>query len=861
MGASERAALEQGMIERLRRGLPSVIGLALFIGALAVLRQELRAESWHDLVRDFFNTPLVPLILAVLLTVCNYAVLTGYDFLAFAYIGKQLPRPRIVLASFLAYAIANNVGFAMLSGASVRYRFYTRWGVTAEELSRIVFSYAVTFWLGLLLLGGLSLAIGRAPAAIAVQGGAIARPIGWLLVAASLGYIVATLIRREPLRVGPFELPLPRTALAVGQLAISALDWALAASVVYVLLPPSRLSFLGLLGAFVLAQLLGLASHVPGGVGVFEGLMVLQLKPFLSSAMVLPALLAFRAVYYLLPLVVALFVLVADELHQRRAQAARVSELFGRLSEGLAPPLLALFTFLSGALLLFSGATPAAAGRLAFLERILPLGVIEASHFLGSIVGAALLVLSQGLARRLDAAYVLTISAMMTGIVTSLLRGGDYEGALALAVLVMVLHSARDAFDRRAAFFDTRFSPGWIFATLGALGASFWIGSFAFKHVEYSNELWWQFELHGEASRFLRGSIGAAVSLLLFAFARLMAPAPHEVAEPTVGDLDAAKAVIDTQTSTLPYLVFLRDKAMLFDDERKGFLMYGVQGRTWVALGDPVGPPERTPALIRAFLERCDDFDGVPVFYAVRKEQLHKYADFGLTFLKLGEEARIDLAAFTLEGGSARRHRQSLRYIEQAGATFRVVSSAEVPSIMDRLRAASNSWLKEKPGGEKGFSLGFFDADYLSRFPIAIVERGNDIVAFANLWPGPDRVELAVDLMRYRSDAPREVMEGLLVHAMTWGKKEGYRWFSLGMAPLSGFERSPVAQLWTRLGSFLYQHGEAFYHFQGLRAYKEKFHPQWEPRYLVYQGGFRLPRILADVSALVAGGYRKVLLK
>ena len=100
-----------------------------------------------------------------------------------------------------------------------------------------------------------------------------------------------------------------------------------------------------------------------------------------------------------------------------------------------------------------------------------------------------------------------------------------------------------------------------------------------------------------------------------------------------------------------------------------------------------------------------------------------------------------------------------------------------------------------------------------------------------------------------------------LVQVMTWGKAEGYRWFSLGMAPLSGFERSPVAPLWTRLGSFLYEHGEVFYGFQGLRAYKEKFHPQWEPRYLVYPGGFRLPRILADVSALVAGGYRKVLLK
>jgi phosphatidylglycerol lysyltransferase len=849
------------VVERARRALPSLIGLVLFAMALAVLRRELHAASWQALVRDVFNTPLAPLSLAVVLTVGNYAVLTGYDFLAFAYIGKSLSWTRIVLASFLAYAIANNVGFAMVSGASVRYRFYTRWGITAEDISRIVFSYVITFWLGLLLLGGMSLALSHLTDALAFPGSAFARPLGWFFALASAAYVVATFIRREPFRFGRIELPLPRPRLAVAQLAVSAFDWTLAAAVLYVLLPASGLSFLTLLGAFVIAQLVSLVSHVPGGIGVFEGLMVLLLKPFLGSAMVLPPLLVYRAVYYLLPLAVAVIVLVADEWHQRRAQAARVSELLGRMTEQLAPRVLAAFTFLSGVILLFSGATPAASGRLASLERVLPLGVIETSHFLGSVVGAALLVLSHGLARRLDAAYLLTIAAIALGIIASLLKAVDYEEAIALTVVLLVLARARPAFDRRAAFFETRFSAAWIVAIVGALAASFWLGSFAFKHVEFTNELWWQFGRHGEASRFLRGTVGAAVFLVLFVFGRLMAPAPHEVTEPTDTDLDVVKGIMDGQTSTLPHLAFLRDKAMLFDDERKGFVMYGVQGRTWVALGDPVSPLERISDLIRIFLEKCDDFDGVPVFYEVRKEQLHKYADFGLTFVKLGEEARVDLTTLTLEGGRSRRFRQILRHLEKTGSTFRIVCREDVPAIMDQLRTVSDDWLKGKPGGEKGFSLGFFKPDYLSRFPVAVIEQHGDVMAFANVWPGPQRVEISVDLMRYRHNAPEETMEGLLVHVMMWAKTEGYRWFSLGMAPLSGFERSPVAPLWTRLGSFLYEHGETLYHFQGLRAYKEKFHPQWEPRYLVYPGGFRLPRVLADVSALIAGGYRKILLK
>ena len=195
-----------------------------------------------------------------------------------------------------------------------------------------------------------------------------------------------------------------------------------------------------------------------------------------------------------------------------------------------------------------SGATPAAPGRLSFLNRVIPLGVIEVSHFAGSVFGAALLLLSQGLARRLDAAYVLTVLAMLAGIAASLLKGADYEEAIILIAILFVLWRARPAFDRRAALFDTRFSPGWIMAVVAAVGASFWLGLFAFKHVEYSQDLWWQFELQSEASRMLRGTVGAGVTVLLFGFARLIGYAPHEAPTPSDADLSAAAAIISATT-------------------------------------------------------------------------------------------------------------------------------------------------------------------------------------------------------------------------------------------------------------------------------------------------------------------------
>jgi len=841
--------------------LPAVAGLVLFLAALEVLRIELRTVSWAELMADVVRVPRAELALAIALTVVNYVVLTGYDLVAFVYIGKTLPRVRVMLASFLAYAIANNVSFAMLSGASVRYRFYSRWGVTGEEVSRIVFSYSVTFWLGLFALGGLSLVVMPLPMSEQLPAGGLAIIAGWALMLMPFGYLAATVLRRAPLRLWTLALRLPTPRVAVAQLTLSVIDWALAGAVMYVLLPPSALSFLPFMGVFLVSILLGMASHVPGGLGVFEGLMVLLLKPYLTSSQLLPALVVYRAVYYLLPLIVALLVLLADELHQRRGHAARVGAALGRMSDQLTPRVLAAFTFLAGVVLLFSGATPAEAGRLTVLDRVLPLAVIEASHFLASVAGTGLLVLSQGLARRLDGAYYVTATLLVVGITTSLLKGFDFEEAALLFVVLAVLHRARPAFDRRAAFFETRFSAAWTASVIGAIGASIWFGLFAFQHVEYSRELWWQFELQADASRFLRASVGAGVVLLLIALARLMGYAPHEATLPSEADLRDAEKAIAAQSATFPNLAFLRDKALLFDDDRTAFVMYGVQGRTWVALGDPVGPDAQLSTVIRLFLERCRDFGGVPVFYEIAPRHLHRYADFGLTFVKLGEEAKVDLAVFTLEGGHAGKFRQALRRLERERGTFRMIEPPRVPEIMRELHAISDEWLAEKSAAEKGFSLGYFDEAYLLRFPVAVIERDNRIQAFANVWPGAGGVEVSIDLMRHRRDAPNGVMEALFVHLMLWGKQQGYRWFSLGMAPLSGFEQSAVASLWNRIGVFVYEHGESLYNFQGLRAYKEKFNPVWEPRYLACPGGLRLPKILADVSALVAGGYRRIFLK
>jgi phosphatidylglycerol lysyltransferase len=483
---------------------------------------------------------------------------------------------------------------------------------------------------------------------------------------------------------------------------------------------------------------------------------------------------------------------------------------------------------------------------------------MELSHLVGSIAGAALLLLAYGLQRRLDGAYLLTVSLLSTGIVVSLLKGLDWEEAIALAVMLAALLPCRAHFYRKASLTEEWFSPGWIAAIALVLLASVWIGFFSYKHVAYSHELWWKFAFSGDAPRFLRATVGALGVALLFAVARLMRPAPPEPAPADSADLERARPIVEHSLKTYANLALLGDKRFLFSASGEAFIMYAVHGRSWVALGDPVGPPDEMPELVWRFGELCDRHDDWPVFYEVGKESLHLYLDLGLTVLRLGEEARVPLGEFSLEGHERKWLRHVDRKLGNEGCTFEVLPRQAVSEHVVELAGISEAWLTGKSTREKGFSLGFFAPDYLANFPLAIVRHGGRIVAFANVWLSGEREELSIDLMRYLKDAPNGVMDYMFLKLMLWGREQGYRWFNLGMAPLSGMQDRALAPLWMRVGSLIFRHGENFYNFQGIRQYKDKFSPRWEPKYLASPGALALPRIVANVAALIGRGLKGV---
>ena len=825
---------------------------AIFLIALRVISSELRQFHYHAVAAYLDALPWQNLAIAIACTVASYAILASYDVLAIRDAGHPLPLRKTAFGSFVSYAVSNTM--SGLVGGSLRYRLYTAWGLTPAAAARVIAFGIVTFWLGFLSMAGVVLTARPVVGALTA--------IGPLLLIVPAAYVTVVVTRRRQIAIGRWTVAIPSPGIAALQLVLSSADWIFAAGVFHALLPAhSAIAPLTTLAVFLTAQLVGVVSTLPGGVGVFEAAVFALLGAQVPASVLAAALLAYRALYYLAPLAVAGIAVAVQEVARRRQGLTRIGRGVARTLSLFVPPVFSLAVVLAGVVLLASGATPSEAERLGALRGALPLTIVELAHLVGSMAGIGLLLLARGVQRRLDGAWALSSALLVAGIAASLAKGLDYEEAIVLAVILGVLLPCRAYFYRKTALLDEPFSPAWVTAIALAATSTLWLGFFAYRRIAYSHELWWHFSFSGDAPRFLRASIAVAAVALVFSARKLLRPVPRSLPPTSPADVTRAEAIAKSVPSACGFLALLPDKSLLLNAERSAFVMYGVQGRSWVSMGDPAGPPRAARELAWTFFEEADRHNGWPAFYQVRRAYLPLYIELGLRLLKLGEEARVDLTSFALDGGSRKPLRRTLRRLEEEDVAFTMVPPDAVRPLIPELRRVSNDWLAARRTREKSFSLGRFDADYLQRLPLAVVTRGGEIVAFANVWADDLREELTVDLMRHASSAPPGVMDFLFVHLMLHAQSLGYHWFNLGVAPLSGLEARAQGPLWTRLASLGFEHGERYYNFQGLRRYKQKFDPVWEPVFLASAGGMRLPLILADIASLISGSRRGILMK
>lgn len=521
---SEPAAPEPGATSRtavlVRYGTGLLI-LALLAGALLILSRWLEHTSVEDIRQAIRRIDARQLTLAIAAAAVSYWLLTLYDLLALRHLRRAVPYRWVAFTAFTSYAFSHSLGFASIIGATVRYRLYAPRGLGALEVAQVTLFVVTTFMLGLAaVLPVVMLVDPTALKALHVppQGATL---LGTAALAVLAVYATAGFWLRRPLRIFGHAIAFPRPSIAAGQLLLGLCDLALASAVLYFCLPPSdAVTYMDVVVAFGLALVAGIISHVPGGLGVFDAIVLVSLTPEMPGNDVMAGLLVFRLIYYLAPLILAGVMFGALEAFQARHRISRVSRTLSAPISPAVPLVLAACTFITGAFLLFSRATPQESLPAPFDAAALPL--VEMSHFTGSVVGVLLILLAHAIQRRLHAAWVLSLVLLAVGCLSSLLMGGDWREAIVPGLIFLALLPARGEFHRRGNLLGNPLPSSWFVATGVALASAFWLGLFSYKHVDFSDELWWHFALHGDASRFLRASVAVGVIALCAAVVHLV---------------------------------------------------------------------------------------------------------------------------------------------------------------------------------------------------------------------------------------------------------------------------------------------------------------------------------------------------
>ena len=837
-------------------GAASLLVFALVAVGIYRLTAEVRYE---DVLAALSGTPWTAIALAILFTGLSFLALVFYDSNALDYIGRRKPLPAVAVTAFIAYAIGNTVGFGPLSGGAIRFRAYSRLGLSPGEIARVIAFVTLAFGLGLLSVSALAM-LAVAPRVAGILG----VEAGWLralavVVLAALAAIVLLGRKGRSISLWGFSLRLPDSRTASRQFLVSALDIAAAASVLYVLLPETHVGWPTFLAIYGVAIGFGVLSHVPAGLGVFEAVIMAGLSNVIGIDQLLGSLVLYRLIYYVLPLLLAILALLVTETRQlaTRPGFAEAAQLGGRL----APTLISALALVLGTMLIFSSVVPTPDTDLDVLSSYLPLPIVEGAHFLSSLLGLLLLVAARGLGQRLDGAWWIALLGASAALVFAFLKAiAVFEAAVLALFIVALLLNAR-AFDRHSSLLRQALGPSWLAAIAVILIAALVILLFVYRDTEYAHDLWWQFEFFSEGPRGLRALLGLAIAASVVALFSLLRPAHFRTDRPESGDIARAVAVTMDQDVADANLVRMGDKRILFSPSGKAFIMYGIHGRSWIALGDPIGASDEFPELVWQFVGAARAGGGRAAFYQLSPPLLASCADVGLRAFKLGELAIVDLRTFELKGSRFANLRQSYNRALRDGLSFEIVPVDGVCDILPDLKTVSDAWLAHHNTREKTFSLGAFDEAYVMAQPVAVVRLQGRIVAFATLMVTDTKAEGTVDLMRFAPDAPKGTMDFLFTAILEYLREAGYGRFNLGMAPLSGMARREAAPVWDRVGGTLFEHGERFYNFKGLRAFKAKFHPRWEPRYLAVSNGAGAALALMDVTFLIGGGVKGVIAK
>ncbi|MCL2335171.1 MAG: hypothetical protein FWC57_03805, partial [Endomicrobia bacterium] len=499
------------------------LGFLVFVGALALLHNELKNLSYAEIMSTLSAIPSLRITAALCLALSYYILLGGYDIIAFKYINAQAPLKLkdILFTCFVSNVLGSNTGYSMLFGGSIRYRLYSIHNVSMVDVTKVLFFSSATIWLGLLTVGGLVFTIAPVSLAGITKFSISTRWIGLFFLAILTFYVLFSLRRSKPLKIFKWRVSFPNIKIVSAQIILATCDWLIASLTLFMLMPSGEFTYFVMLKVFLVSQLLGIISQVPGGMGVFETAIVFLLPTAAENPAVMGGLLAYRAIFYFFPLSIALAMLAGYEIMRATKKIDEKTRIFGKNVSSVIVQALAVSAFFSGMFAIFSASTPFDMEQLKKAIELLPAWLLDLSHFLLGAAAAGMLFLSRGLLLRIKNARKWALIFLGATIFLSLIVGEPPLLIAGFAILFAALFLSKKYFYRDIPILNTAFSPWWFAAVGGVFVLASWIGFFAnrqniFEWIHYdvffSNLL-----SASDTARFLRAVTGIFVIFIIVA--------------------------------------------------------------------------------------------------------------------------------------------------------------------------------------------------------------------------------------------------------------------------------------------------------------------------------------------------------
>ncbi|MBL0848399.1 bifunctional lysylphosphatidylglycerol flippase/synthetase MprF [Mammaliicoccus fleurettii] len=766
----------------------------------------------------------------ILLGVLSVSVLSLYDIMLKQSLKISLPIHKILSISYIINTFNSILGFGGLIGAGLRIYSYRNDVNDKKELIKSVSLLLLSMLSGLSLLCVLIvLGIFNADTLLA--------NIYWAKIVLYIGSLFLPLFI-----IFSFLKPSIRRDrfLGVKFTIVSALEWLAASFLLFIILKALHINidYAHLVGIFVIAALSGLISMIPGGFGAFDLVILLGIKSLgVPEEQVLLALLLYRVAYYFFPFIIALG-LSTIEFGGIAKKYIEESKFYTPAMDTTSFIKSVQSDFMAKIPSLSLGLLSGITGFVLYFNHILILyDAIYSHHFMFySIILALhtastlmLLICAKGVMSGTMRSTLMSIISVIVMLIVCILSNSTIIAFLWLAILLVLLFIGY----KKAIVVKKNMTPIKIVLS-GILIFTMFIFN-RIVSVNYLNLYPHEVTKFDKYAVFTMFWIVLAILCLLGVCITFMLSKKYQKSVSTNSSYETINNIINNhEGSYVSHLAFTGDKSFFVNKDEDVFIMYRYTMNAVIVLGDPIGNKDKFNETLNDFYDQMYFLGYDIIFYQVQSKLLSLYHDYGNVFFKLGEEALIDLNGFSLSGKKKRGMRATYNKLESESYQFEIINTPYSEEDIKMLQTISDSWLGEKK--EMNFSVGAFNLDYLNKAPIAVIRNvSNEIVGFCTLMYTNYNQSVSIDLIRWNKDIDISMMDALYIHMLLWAKEEGYKQFNMGMATLSNVGLNKHAYLREKFAAKVFENMNSLYSFQGLRNYKQKYAPDWEPRYLVYR--------------------------